>query len=236
MRRLVGVVVVLLALLVGLDRVAVVYAQSRVAANIRVSQRLSQTPHVTIHGFPFLTQLFGGTYNDVEASLNAVHRGSLTLTRIDVHLHRAQVPFGDVISNNVKRVPVERIDGTVTIGYADLATAGQSGLTLRYDGKGGVRVAGTVRVGGASIGADATGRIVVEGRRITVTVDNVTVGGQPAPAAVALAVRQTFSFSVALPTLPFGIELRSVRATPGGIVVTAVGTGITLRASPGTVG
>jgi hypothetical protein len=232
MRRIVGTVVVLIAVLAGLDRVAVLYAQSRVAANIRVSQQLSGTPHVTIHGFPFLTQLFGGTYDDIEASMSDVHRGSLTLTRIDVHLHRAHVPFGDVMSNSVNSVPVERIDGTVTIGYADLADAGRTGLTLAYDGKGGVRVTGTVRAGGAGITAEATGRIATEGRRIAVTVDHVTVAGQPAPAAVAAAVRQTFSFSVALPSLPFDIELRSVQATARGIVVAAVGHGITLRALP----
>jgi hypothetical protein len=232
MRRLVGTVVVLLAVLVGLDRVAVLYAQNRVATNIRVSQRLTGAPHVTIHGFPFLTQLFGGTYNDIEASLSDVRRGSLTLTRVDVNLHHADVPFGDVMGSRVNSVPVERIDGTVTIGYADLADAGQSGLTLTYDGKGGVRVTGTVRVGGAGISAEATGRIATDSNRIAVSVDNVMVAGQPAPAAVSAAVRQTFSFSVALPALPFDIELRSVRATARGIVVAAVGHRITLRALP----
>jgi hypothetical protein len=229
MRRLIGTVVVLIAVLVGLDRLAVVVAQSRVAANIRTSQHLSSTPKVTIHGFPFLTQLFGGTYHDIEASLDDVRRGSLRLSRIDVHLRRAHVPFGDVIKGHVSSVPVDEVDGTVTVGYVDLAAADNSGLTLTYDGKGGVRVEGTVRVAGAGVSAAAAGQLSVGNGRIRVTVDNVTVGGQPAPAPLAAAVQRAFAFSVGVPSLPFNIEFRSVRATAHGIVITVVGHRITLR-------
>ena len=230
MRRFIATSVVLIAVLVGVDRLAVLCAQSRVATNVRISQQLSQDPDVTIHGFPFLTQLFGGTYDDIEASLHDVRRGSLRIASIDIHLRRAHVPFSDVVSDSVDRVLVERLEGTVTIGYTDLAA--RTALTLTYNRAGGVIVTGTVRVGGTAINAEADGRIAIEGRRITVGVENVRVGGEPAPAAVEAVARRSFAFSVNVPTLPFAIELHSVRATARGIEITATGKRVVLRALP----
>jgi hypothetical protein len=63
-----------------------------------------------------------------------------------------------------------------------------------------------------------------------VAVENVRVGGAPAPAAIEAAVRQSFAFSVDVPALPFGIELHSVRATAKGVQITATGRQVTLRA------
>jgi hypothetical protein len=45
-------------------------------------------------------------------------------------------------------------------------------------------------------------------------------------------VRQSFTFSVAVPVLPFEIELHSVRATSKGIEITATGHRVVLQALP----
>ena len=50
--------VVLLVLLVIADRASVAYAENRMAQQIQ-SQGLSSKPHVSIEGFPFLTQVLG---------------------------------------------------------------------------------------------------------------------------------------------------------------------------------
>jgi hypothetical protein len=65
---------------------------------------------------------------------------------------------------------------------------------------------------------------------LRVGVDTVTANGQSAPAAVAVLARRTFAFSVTLPTLPFGIELRSIKLSKEGVVISASGHRVTLRA------
>ncbi|MFE0426382.1 DUF2993 domain-containing protein, partial [Streptomyces sp. NPDC058953] len=64
--------VVLGGLFVAADRVAVNYAESKVADKVRSSQGLSRTPDVSINGFPFLTQVAGKQLDDVDVSLKGV--------------------------------------------------------------------------------------------------------------------------------------------------------------------
>jgi hypothetical protein len=229
MRRLVGAVVIGVALLVGIDRVAVLWAQHEVAVTVRDSQRLSSTPKITIHGFPFLTQLVGGDYSDVEAALTDIERRPLTLSHIDVHLRHAHVPFSDVLGNNVDRVPVERIDGTARISYADLTRATGRSLTLRPEGRDSFRVSGGVNVAGRGVAASGIGSVSLDNRQIVVRVHDVTIDGKPAPDALVVAVERALSFTVTVPTLPFDIQLTSVRITSGAVEISVVARNVTLR-------
>ena len=197
---------------------------------MRDTEHLASTPSVKIHGFPFLPQLASGRYRDVEVDVHDFRRGSLTLRSIDVHLRHAYVPFTDVVGGSVSRVPVDEIDGTVVIGYADITSAARNGLTLSYAGHDTVRVIGSVTVGGAHLDAIGTGQVLYQGGQLRVVVDNVSVNGHSAPAAVAAVARPAFTFAVGLPTLPFRIELRTLRMTSSGVAITAVGHRITLRA------
>jgi hypothetical protein len=230
MRRLLLPVILLAVLLIGADRVAQAYAQHRVAVTARESEHLSSTPTVHIRGFPFLTQLFGGRYRNVEVVVDDLRRGSLAVRTVDVHLRNADVPFGDVITGSVDSVPVERVDGTVVVGYGDMTSAARNGLTLSYAGDDTVRTAGAITVGGVHFDVTTTGRVALSGNVLRVSVDSASVNGQSAPAAVAAVARRTFAFAVRLPTLPFGIELSSIKLSKAGVVITATGHHLTLRA------
>ena len=58
MKKLLVALLVLLALLVGADRVAEQVAEGRIADQLRAD--LSSAPQVEIGGFPFLTQALAG--------------------------------------------------------------------------------------------------------------------------------------------------------------------------------
>src|SRR5215472_3971765 len=69
-----GIVLVLVALFVVLDRVAVAYAENQ-AAQQMTSQGFPTKPDVTIKGFPFLTQVAAKHINDVHVTASNVPAG-----------------------------------------------------------------------------------------------------------------------------------------------------------------
>jgi hypothetical protein len=231
MRRLITTVVVLVALFVLVDRVSVSYAEHRVATTLRDTEHLESTPSVTIHGFPFLTQLARGHFGDVEVVVNNFRRGAaIDVDRIDVHLRGATVSLSDALAGGATRVPVDRVDGTVTVSYASLSQV-HPGLTFAYAGGGRVRVTGAVTVLGHRIQASGTGRMVLVSHGLSVVIDDVTGAGSAATAAINAAARRALGVSTALSTLPFHFTLSSVRATSAGIEISGTARDVTLSAS-----
>lgn len=187
---------VLLLVLAGVaDRAAAHVAESRVASAIQDAENLQTEPDVTIHGVPFLTQLVRGVYGDVGVRVTDLSRAGVRFAVIDVRLHEAHVPFGDVIRSDVKRIPVDRVDGTALMTYAELDRLVGHGVHYSYAGNGAIRVAAA----GGVVAAETAPHL--HGRDLTVL--RTAVG----------------SVSVRLPALPFHLALTSVDATADGVRV-----------------
>ena len=120
MRRLVVSLLVLVALLAVLDRIALVAAQHDVAQRLQTDAHLSNSPSVKIRGFPFLTQLIGGNYDDVDVTMHGLDSAGLRIDRLSVHVHGAHVSIGDVISQDRSRIRVDRATAQVLLTYADV--------------------------------------------------------------------------------------------------------------------
>ncbi|HEX4654494.1 MAG TPA: DUF2993 domain-containing protein [Mycobacteriales bacterium] len=120
MRRLVVTVLVLVALLAALDRVALWGAQHDVAERLQADAHLRTAPSVTIHGYPFLTQLIGGNYDDVDVVMRGLDSGGLRIDKLSVHVHGAHVSLSDVVSQNRSRIHVDRASAQMLLTYADL--------------------------------------------------------------------------------------------------------------------
>jgi hypothetical protein len=235
MRRLLALLVVLLGLLVAADRLGVVYAQSRVASAVRQTEHLEADPTVQIHGFPFLTQLIGERFHDVEVIVKNYRRGNaIRVSRIDVHLRDVRVAHS-ALTGKLDRVPVRRVDATALFSYADLTGAHQ-GLQFGYAGAGRVRVAGSVSAGGVRVAATAVGHVLLEANDFAVSVDSVSVAGVPDAAlraAAQAAVARAFAVVTTLPAFPFHFRLTSVRATGAGIEVAGSADNVVLTRSGG---
>src|SRR3954466_14222494 len=122
MRRL-GLVLVLLVVLVAVaDRARAFAAERAVAIRIQQDQSLAVRPDVSIPGIPFLTQLFDGHYERVDITVHDLRRGSLDISRAVAHLHGVDVPFSDVVHQNVHRIVVDRATAEVDLDYADVNT------------------------------------------------------------------------------------------------------------------
>jgi hypothetical protein len=224
-RKLLVALGVLVLLLLVADRVAPVVAGAAVAREVRSEAGLRSDPEVTIHGFPFLTQALSGRYDDVEVRARGVQVGDLGGIEVDSHFRGLHAPLGEVVGRTLDSVPVDVVDGTATIGYADLARAAgpPEGLTvdrITRDGDG-MRVHGTVTVGGQTFRASAGASVRVSGDGLVVTARSVDVEDLPGgvPGLPDLAGR--FGFSVPLRGLPFHLRITDVRAADDGLHVSA---------------
>ena len=120
MRRWFLSVLVLAGLLLALDRIAVVAAQRQVARDVQAQEHLEVRPDVSIGGFPFLTQLVEGTYDDVTLVADGVRSGPLLVSRIEAHLAGVHLSLGEVLKQDASRIPIDRVRASVLLRYADL--------------------------------------------------------------------------------------------------------------------
>jgi hypothetical protein len=229
MRRLLIVLVVLAALLAVADRVGVVVAQSVLAGQIQNQLDLDARPDVSIHGFPFLTQAVRGTYKDVQVRLPDVDAGKVQNVAVDARLQGAHVPLSNALRGQVDQIPVDRISGTLGIGYDELARAsGISGLELTREGDA-LHLAGSVTVLGRTVDASATGRVAVDGSTIRIDAEQAEVAGVPVPQPALDAAARLLSFRVQPANLPLDLRITAVRLGDTGLLVDAVSGDVVLR-------
>ena len=216
MRALAVVAVLLLALAVLVDRVAVGVAEGKVASELATRGGLHGTPEVDITGFPFLTQAIGGSYDDVRISLTADELGQPAGTRADIALHGVQVPLSAVVSGSLAEVPVDRIDGSATLSYALLsAQLGQDTELTREGDR--LRITRTVEVLGRELRLTAVGQVTLEGSDLVVDVQKAAGAGVEVPGFLLDRAADLLDLRYPVPALPFGLTVTSVRPAAGGV-------------------
>lgn len=217
MRRLFTALLVLVALLVAADRVAAVVAEKTVADRIRVAEGLQSTPSVSIGGFPFLTQAAAGDYTDVSVTIHGLRRGGLAITSMSAHLRGVHVPLADVLRRRVGTAPVDSATGTIHLDYADLnADLAGKDLVVGYGGRPGV-----VSLRSRSVPVSGTVRLQVSGDEISAYLTGIHAAGLSLPV-------QGFGFTLALPSMPFGVRLTSVTCSASGVDVSAAASALVL--------
>jgi LmeA-like phospholipid-binding len=242
LRTLLILVVVLAGLFTVADRVAVNIAEGRTAQEIRTTQNLGSDPDVSIHGFPFLTQVASGELDDVQVRIKDFPAssgeggnggggtsGTILVHRIDARLKG--VTFSDDFSSGAAR----EVTGTATVTYAELLKSVRSQSTDVAPGV-------TARVTGLSDGGEGRIKSVLEvsvlGRELpgVPVVSSVTVTGGStvhvrADSLPSLGIdlsgtriRDVTDFSERIEDLPGGIRLTSVRAGDDGIDIAVQGS------------
>ncbi|WP_026249040.1 DUF2993 domain-containing protein [Streptomyces sp. LaPpAH-108] len=240
LRIIVVLVVILGGLFVIADRVAVHFAEGEVADRVKARENLASTPDVDINGFPFLTQLAGGSLDDVElgiASYPVSTGGQGGTIRIDdLKAHLKDVTF----SGDYSSATAATGTGSATIAYDQLMKAAKTeptevapGVTAQITGLGDGgdgKVKVKVKVGVPALGVHPTLSVLssvdVKSGKVSLHADSL-----PAIAGANLAdgtLRQITDFQQALDQLPGGIELDQVRATPDGLRITVKGTDLKL--------
>jgi hypothetical protein len=237
-KALLVILAVVVALLIALDRIGLLVADHQIASRVQKSQGLASSPHVSIKGFPFLTQVISGRYGEVDVSVSDVTRAGLTVDRVDVQAHGVSVPLSQVIAGSVKEVPVDRADASVSIsfdhinGYVSNQIAGS---TLRVAANGDkIKLVGTLPFP-PRISVSAKAAIDVSSDAITLrpaALDSL-LASIPGGVSVRGRVQQFFTLKLPISQLPFGIRLKAAKVVGNSVVVAASANGLTLRAPSG---
>jgi LmeA-like phospholipid-binding len=215
-------VIALLVLLVVSDRVANAYAENQMASQVQSSLGLSGKPHVTIHGFPFWTQLISHDFKTVtitasNETINSASAGggALAIASLNATLHGLH--FQGFNSNSAT---VDQFNATALINFTALGNIGgvPQGVTLTQDGPNQVKA--TVSLGPVSASADAQ---VTQTGPNKIHVHVTDFNGIPAD-----QLGNFGDFTITIPKLPAGVTIQSVSVTQQGVMVTIAGMNTTL--------
>jgi hypothetical protein len=219
--------VVLLGLLVGADRIALVVAEDQLAGHIQSSQHLSQKPDVSIDGFPFLTQVIARDFPHATVDIHGLDANGLTISDLHADLRGVHVDSG------FNAATVDNLTATAELSYADIGKALSSQLDVS-----GVQV-GTVQVSDAGPN-QITAAYDLLGATISATIDVSLAGANTlefrsvsfhTPLSGIGVSPQNFDVKYSLGSLPFGINLTALDFTQSGVDVTATGTDVNLSQS-----
>jgi LmeA-like phospholipid-binding len=216
-------VIALLVLLVVSDRVANAYTENQMASQIQSSLGLSGKPDVTIHGFPFWTQLIARDFKNVTVTASnetinsaSAGGGALEIASLNATLHGLHFQS----FNSSSSATVDQFNATALINFTALGNIGgvPQGVTLTQDGPNQVKA--TLDLGPLS--PSATARVTQSGPN-QIHVHVTDFGGIPAD-----QLGNFGDFTVTIPKLPAGVTIQSVSVTQQGVMVTITGTNTTL--------
>jgi hypothetical protein len=213
-RRYVMALVIIVVVLVVLDFAARVAAENVMASKIE-QQGLQHKPSVTIDGFPFLTQVAGRDFQQVNLTDADQTEGSVTITSINVTAHNIKINSYAFSSGTIGS-----LSGTALISFSSLAnTLTQqvgplgsllhgAGLHLAAAGPSEVKATMNLLVTTGS----ATWRVTqVSGNRLKIRL----AGSSGLPSALLKSIED---IPVQIPKLPLGLTLDSVQVTSAGVV------------------
>jgi hypothetical protein len=214
------IVVVLLAILIGVDFAAKSYAEGQMASQIQ-QQGFPKKPDVTIEGFPFLTQVIGHDLQNVKLSSTDVKEGPITISSINATM------TGVHLNSSFNSGTIDHLTGIATITFAELSNAMSAqagglgdlaGAGLKLSGAGPNEVKATLDLVIAS--GSATWRVTTPGNN-KLNIHLVSSSGLPGDLLGAVS-----DMSITLPSLPLGLKIQSLKVTSTGIVGTIGGRNI----------
>ncbi|MEV3871151.1 DUF2993 domain-containing protein [Streptomyces sp. NPDC049906] len=242
LRILLIIAVVLGGLFVAADRVAVYLAEDEAAARVRSSEGLTSTPEVSINGFPFLTQLAGGTLDEVEVTIDDYDANAGTGSgrgATPVRIEKLTATMSDVeFTGDFTSATAGRASGTALVSYPELLKAAQvepvepiPGVTaqvvqLSDGGDGKVAVHVELTAGGVkSKLPPVNASLVVRNGEIAVQADKLPNVGIPIPEET---IRKVTDFRQRISDLPAGVELDAVEAAEDGVDLLLKGSNVRL--------
>jgi hypothetical protein len=208
--------IVIVLILVVADRAANAYTEDQMASQVQSSLELSGKPHVTIQGFPFLTQLAARDFRTVDITASdetAGTGGQLEIASLNATLHGMHI-------NGLNSATIDQFNASALVTFTALAKVGgiPQGITLSPDGPNQVKA--NISIGPISETAVAQ---VTQSGDSQINVKIIDAGDIPLSFLGSLA---NFSFSI--PKLPAGVSIQSVSVTQQGVLITAIGHNTTL--------
>ncbi|RNG24567.1 DUF2993 domain-containing protein [Streptomyces botrytidirepellens] len=157
-------VLVLAALAVLADRCAVMYVERKAEAALQKKLKLATAPNVTIHGFPFLTQVVDKKLTQVDVAVPDVAADRVSLAEVNVQAQ--DIRLNADLPTSIKGAVVDRMKGDVLLAFEDLdRELGASQVRFRAFGPNSVRADGKLPVAGQNVSLHAMAHIQRQGDR-----------------------------------------------------------------------
>ncbi|KOG33133.1 LmeA family phospholipid-binding protein [Streptomyces resistomycificus] len=240
LRILLILVVILGGLFVLADRLAVNFAEDEAAGKLQTNEGLAAAPDVSIKGFPFLTQVVGGSLDDVEVGIKDYEAAAGTDgKKIRIDDLKASMK-GVEFSGDYSSAVANSATGTASITYAELLKTAKSEPTQ-------VAAGVTAEVVGLSDGGNGKIKVEVEATvlgtklpepvyvlsTVTAEGDTVKVHADTLPSfggvdLVENRARTVTDFEQKIDGLPGGIKLDQVRPAKNGVEITVKGSNVRL--------
>ena len=226
MIAVISVLAVLAVLIVG-DRVANAVAQNVLATQLQSELSTPTKPAVDIGGFPFVTQVLGGSFSSVQVTADdaTVQEGStsVAIAHLDATL------TGITATDRYQNIVADRGEATALVDWSGVSTL--AGQQIGYDADDRVRVDFSVPIGRLSIDGFITGRpqLDVEAQTITVVDPQVSVASVDVPQAVVDAVSRLVLQPIPIQNLPYDISVTGLTVQPDGLLLSGTGQDIPLQ-------
>jgi hypothetical protein len=250
-RRFGIVLVVLLVLVAGLlalsDRLAAYAAERTIATQAKkeLTARNITTPTeptVKVYGFPFLTQVARGKYDRITIHVDHPTSQGVTLDGLDVVATGVNATTSTLVRGN-GTVTADDVTGTAVLNWTNvnklMNTSGFGGTTATAsalpDGEVQVRV--PVSIGDISTTVVATGTLKAADTVAHLTITKVETEGGTIPPVInrlVSSIKQSLSVDIRIPQLPYNLKVRTVKAAPEGLSVTANAVNVPISGSAGS--
>ncbi|MEU4079659.1 DUF2993 domain-containing protein [Streptomyces venezuelae] len=223
LRILLIVAVVLGGVLVGIDRLAVSYAEDEAAGRVKLPSVNSESVEVDIKGFPFLTQVVDKRFDEVDVTVKGV---SAQAGDKRVRVGELTVALRDVtVTGDWAGAKAGSATGTALISYADLTAASDREAVVAYGGNGKVKVTGGVKVMGRTVTRTVLSTVtVVNGDTLRVRADEVPGEGIP---GIEDLVRARTDFDRPIGVIA-GMKVEKVEPRPDGLAISVTGKDVVL--------
>lgn len=255
-KLLIGLAATVTALVVGVvgaDFGSAIYAEYRLARNVRSAANLNWDPWVAILGFPFLTQVSNHRYKEIEIRAAGVDHPVVGKASLEATLHGIDLTDSSWLIRPDAKLPVRKTESRIIIdsthigrfmGIDDLLVEAPSRET--NDATGGTTESGI----SSSQGLVFTGTPKGSGldKRVSVSVDLsfadsddttlvLTATGiltgpgtadESVPEEKTAAVLSEFSHTITGQKLPFGIAPTTAGARGSDVIIEGIATGVTI--------
>ncbi|MFD6417397.1 DUF2993 domain-containing protein [Streptomyces sp. NPDC060194] len=238
LRTLLVIAVILGGLFVAADRIAVNLAEDEAAQRIKAREGLVEEPEVSIKGFPFLTQVLGGSLHEVDARMTDFTAGS---GDAEVRISELDADLRDVeFSGDFSSAKAATATGTARIPYEELLEAARAKGPAELRGGIKAEVVGLSDGGNGKVKVDVKIEAPIIGTRDVEVLSSVNVKGDNTVQVRAdnlpsfgidfaeRQMRQVTDISQLVDGLPGGIELDKVTPEKNGIAVTVKGSDVQL--------
>lgn len=230
MRKLI-VTLLVLAVLFGLaDRGLKYLAERAVSQQLASNYQISGSPDVNAHGFPFITQVVAGDYDQIDITIDKVTKDGIEIDDLDASMHDVHASLMDMVGHNARKVTAGEAEGTATIPYLSIDKQLPSGLRLQQHGSK-LEAVGKVHIAGFDLPVKAYLKLgISRSGVITAKASKVKIGHGRVPASL---VKKRLHFHLPLVGLPMNLHLTAVQPGRDGLHVTAHASNVVFTQATG---